>query len=98
MLTRGSLARNADRKLAAARVLVQAGMWSDAYYLAGYAVEIALKAIVASRFRADEITDRKLVDSVYTHDVPKLVDLAGLGPDLDIRRGSPHSLGDGCSC
>lgn len=89
MLTRSALAGNARGKLAAAEALIREGCWSDAFYLGGYAVEIALKAIVASRFRADELPDRKLVESLHTHNLARLVDIAELGADLDRRRQEP---------
>jgi hypothetical protein len=61
---------------------VRAGAFQGAYYLAGYAVECALKACIAQQFRQHDIPDKKLVNDVYTHDVDKLLDLAGLRPTL----------------
>jgi hypothetical protein len=61
---------------------MRAGAFQGAYYLAGYAVECALKACIAQEFRQHDIPDKKLVNDVYTHDVNKLLDLAGLRPTL----------------
>ncbi len=58
------------------------GRYSNAYYLAGYAVEIALKAVIAKQFRPGVIPDKGLVNSIYTHDVRELLGLANLGAEL----------------
>jgi HEPN domain-containing protein len=75
---RNDLMRLSRLRIREARVLLEAGEFPGAYYLAGYAVECALKACVARRFRSQDIPDRKVVNDVYTHDVDKLLDLAGL--------------------
>lgn len=69
-----------------AQLLFEHGRWASAYYLAGYAVELALKACAASQFAADAIPDRKLVQELHTHDLPKLISLAGLQPELKTRQ------------
>lgn len=75
---RNDLMRLSRLRIREARVLLEAGEFPGAYYLAGYAVECALKACVARRFRLHDIPDRKVVSDVYTHDVARLLDLAGL--------------------
>jgi hypothetical protein len=47
----------AETRLREAKLLFQDREFSGAYYLAGYTVECALKAIIAGKFRADEIPD-----------------------------------------
>ena len=55
-----------------------------AYYLAGYAVECALKACIAKRTRRYQFPPEKVyVDKVYSHRLSELVKLAGLDSDLD---------------
>jgi hypothetical protein len=49
-----------------------------AYYLAGYAVECALKACIAKETKRYEFPDKKRVDSSYSHNLDLLVKLAGL--------------------
>jgi HEPN domain-containing protein len=75
-----------------AKVLLSDGQPSGAYYLAGYAIECALKAIIAKQFRADEIPDKSLVNRVYTHDLPELLRLAGLESELDAARRADSEL------
>jgi HEPN domain-containing protein len=67
----------AEQRLAEAKLLLQNGFPSGAYYLAGYSIECALKARISRDFRADEIPDKKLIDRVYVHDLNKLLALAG---------------------
>ncbi|WP_322866384.1 hypothetical protein U5922_009350 [Aquicoccus sp. G2-2] len=73
-------------KLEAAQVLAQNKRWSNAYYLAGYSIELALKACVAKFISADTIPDKNLINKVYTHQITELLGLAGLKSDFDIRK------------
>jgi hypothetical protein len=68
-------------RLGEARLLFENGQLSGAYYLAGYAIECALKAKISSQFRANEIPDKALVNGVYEHDLSKLLSLANLKED-----------------
>ena len=62
------------------------GHFSGAYYIAGYAIELALKASIAAQFRADEIPDKNLVNNVHTHKLVDLLRLAGLETELEAAR------------
>jgi hypothetical protein len=73
----------AESRLAEARLLLANGLPSGAYYLAGYAVECALKARIAAEFRANEIPDKSRVNSIYTHNLRELLGLAGLKEELE---------------
>jgi HEPN domain-containing protein len=75
---RASFEQLAEFRLAEARLLLENGFPSGAYYLAGYAIECALKAIIAASFRANEIPDKSRVNSVYTHNLKELLYHAGL--------------------
>ncbi len=62
-----------------AKALLDQGQWDGAYYLAGYAVELALKAcIIKSLLATDAFPDKEFSRNCYTHDVEKLVVLAKL--------------------
>jgi HEPN domain-containing protein len=65
-------------RLKEARALLQAGLYDGAYYLAGYAVECALKACIAKRTRRSEFPDRGTVNASHTHNLQELVRVAGL--------------------
>jgi HEPN domain-containing protein len=68
----------AEERLAGARLLLANGHPSGAYYLAGYAIECALKAKIAADFKAHEIPDLRHVRDVYVHDLRKLMNQADL--------------------
>ena len=81
MLTKIGLQELARSRLAESVALFEAGHFSGAYYLGGYAIELALKACIAASFQPDTIPDRGFVERIYTHDLRKLVELAGLEVD-----------------
>ena len=80
-------------KLSDAKLLAGAGRHASAYYLAGYSVELALKAVISTKFEADTFPDPTFVRSIYNHDLQRLLALTGLdkvfetackiAPDLD---------------
>jgi len=80
--TRAEFQELAERRLAEAKALLDLGKWDGAYYLAGYAVELALKpCIIKMLMEADAFPDRDLSKNCYTHAIEKLVVLAKLdGP------------------
>src|SRR5690348_15640796 len=73
-----ALARVAD-----AKVLLAAGRYDAAYYLAGLAVEYALKARIARATVRYEFPDRRTAERAFTHDLGKLLDLAKLKRELE---------------
>jgi len=70
-------------RLQEARVLFAAGMPGGAYYLAGYAVECALKACIAKRTREHDFPNKGLAQESYTHDLKELVRVALLKYELN---------------
>jgi HEPN domain-containing protein len=81
-MNRNDFQRLAEVRLVEARFLLDAGFPDGAYYLAGYAVECALKACVAKGTQQYDFPDKKLVEKSYTHDVEKLLDAAGMSDTL----------------
>jgi HEPN domain-containing protein len=73
---RATFRQLAESRLAEARLLFAGGFPSGASYLAGYAIECALKAVIAEDFRASEIPELKYVRDVHTHDLSALLRLA----------------------
>lgn len=61
-----------------AKTLLDAGLYDGAYYLAGYAVECALKACIAKATRRHEFPDKQLAIDCFKHDLGVLVNLAEL--------------------
>ena len=72
----------ADIRANEAQALLNAGHFAGAYYLAGYAVECALKAYMAGLTKEFDFPDKSLVNQMYTHDLEKLIGLASLQPTL----------------
>jgi hypothetical protein len=89
---RATLQQLASSRLAEAKVLMREGHFSGAYYIAGYAIEFALKARIAAQFRADEIPDKNLVNNVHTHKLADLLRLAGLETELEAARRDDAEL------
>jgi HEPN domain-containing protein len=84
-----ALTRIAEETLAAANLLLDHGFPSRAWYLAGYSVELGLKACIADQFQAATFPDKRLVGKIFTHDFAELVAAAGLAADLSAwRKGS----------
>lgn len=77
-MNRRDLQNLANVRLREAKVLYRARKYSGAYYLAGYAIECALKACIAKGFKRHEFPDKKNVIESHTHDLKKLASLANL--------------------
>ena len=83
-MNRADFQEIAETRLRESKALLDAGFPDGAYYLAGYAVECALKACIAKRTQQHDFPDKKLVNDSHTHDLGKLIQLAELKVDLDI--------------
>jgi HEPN domain-containing protein len=68
----------AEERIRDAEALLNAGQWSGAYYLAGYAVEWALKACIAKLTNQYDYPDKDRAQRCYTHKIDVLVLVAGL--------------------
>ena len=70
-------------RLREAKLLLDAREWDGAYYLAGYAVEFALKACMIARLmKLDSFPHRNMVDDFYKHDLTRLFRTADLEGEL----------------
>src|SRR5881398_1317825 len=85
-------------RLEDAEALLGIGRWSCAYYVAGYAVECALKAlIVREAERTGSVFDDKklasqFLDSFFIHDLEKLFKVANLEAAFGRDRGNNPAL------
>jgi hypothetical protein len=80
IVTKAEFQELADQRLTEAKCLLDHGQWDGAYYLAGYAVELALKAcIIKALLATDAFPDKEFSRNCYTHSVDKLLVLAKLG-------------------
>jgi len=76
-MNRDDFQKLADTRLEDAKALLKAGRFDAAYYLAGYAVECALKACIAKKTREHDFP-RKDAQSVYIHDLERLLSASGI--------------------
>ncbi|MDX8441853.1 hypothetical protein [Mesorhizobium australafricanum] len=83
-MTRGEWRRRADAFARSASTLLLNAHHDTAYHLAGIAVECALKAKIATRFKANDIPDNALVSKIYDrgHKLEQLVILAKLDAEI----------------
>jgi HEPN domain-containing protein len=80
-------------RLKDARVLMQRGNVEGAYYLTGLAVECAVKACIARNTRRHDFPPpQNTVRDIYSHDLAKLIKLAGLQGALDTETTKNSSL------
>jgi HEPN domain-containing protein len=85
---RADLRANAQAKFDDALALFKNGRFSNSYYLAGYSVEIGLKACIAAQISNETIPDKALLKGVLSHEVQELVGLAGLRKELEDRENA----------
>lgn len=81
-MTRNDLRKLAQIKFDDATLLLANKRYCNAYYLAGYAVELGLKACIARQIRQEEIPEKNFIQNVYSHNFAQLVGLAGLSGEL----------------
>ncbi len=90
-MNRGDYKRIAELRVADAAYLLRGNRYAAAYYLAGYAIECALKACIARQFRGSNIPDKGSVDKLYVHDLRVLARFANLeGPIREETRSDPQ--------
>ena len=73
--------RLANARLSEAECLFSNGFYDGAFYLAGYAVEFGIKAILCRGIRAQEMPDPDIKD-YFVHDLKKLLKYAGLTDEI----------------
>jgi len=77
-MKRDDFQRLAEMRLNEARALLNNGFAAGAYYLAGYAVECALKAVISKSTQRYDFPDKARVLQSYEHDPVKLIRVARL--------------------
>jgi hypothetical protein len=82
-MNRSDLQRLSNARIREAKILFAAGEYSGAYYLAGYAVECALKACIAKATQRFDFPDKVRVNGSYSHKLADLLKIANLTADLE---------------
>jgi len=80
-MNRADLQKLSNARIREAQILFRAGEYSGAYYLAGYAIECALKACFAKGVHRYDFPDRK-IQKIFIHNLTELVVLANLKNEL----------------
>ena len=93
MVTKADLEKLALLRLDDAIFLLKDNRCSSAYYLAGYAVELAIKACIAKLFHPNAIPDKGFVNAIYVHKLDSLLGLAGLRTEFDTEAKADKALG-----
>ena len=82
-MKRSDFQQLADIRVEESAVLLAQQKWDGAYYLAGYAVECALKACIARKTQRYEFPDRDRVLRAWSHNLGQLLHEA----DLRVAKG-----------
>jgi HEPN domain-containing protein len=82
-MNRVDLQEIAETRIQESGALLAAGFPDGAYYLAGYAVECALKACIAKRTREHDFPEKSLATRSYTHKLQDLLVVAELKTELE---------------
>lgn len=93
-MNRREFQRLAEERLEEARTLARGNLYSGAYYLAGLAVECALKACIAKQTRKFDFPDKNKVQESWSHDLEKLFKLAEVEKELKEAVRGEASLAD----
>lgn len=92
-MNRKDLQTLANIRMREAKALYTAKEFSGAYYLIGYAVECGLKACIAKKVKRHDFPDRQQKEKdPYTHDLVRLVSLAGLKELLRLMANSDSTF------
>ncbi len=83
-MNRSDLQQLADDRVLDAGALLNTGRWSGAYYICGYAIECALKACIARQTNRHDFPDKAVAEQSYTHNLTRLLGLAGLKLQLQL--------------
>jgi HEPN domain-containing protein len=83
-MNRADLQKLSNMRIREAKILFAAGEYSGAYYLAGYAVECALKACIAKGVQRYDFPDKSLAHKSYVHNLGDLAKLADPNSELAI--------------
>jgi hypothetical protein len=92
-VNRADFQQLADVRIDEAKVLLDQGKYDGAYYLAGYAVECALKACIAKLIKEYDFPDKDFVKDSYTHVVATLLTKAGIDGQLNTDMKADPNLG-----
>ena len=77
-MKRNDVQNLAQIRIDEAEALIAAGLYSGAFYLAGYAVEFGLKACISKQTRQYDFPDKSRANESYSHSLKQLSKVAEL--------------------
>lgn len=81
-MNKADLENLVELRVSEAASLLNSKNFPGAYYLAGYALECALKACIAKQVQQHDFPNKKLAEDSYCHDLQRLLGVAGLKQEL----------------
>ena len=75
-------------RLKEAKVLLDRGKYSGAYYLCGYSLECGLKACIAKKIKRSQFPDLGFVKDCWVHNLRLLVKAAALNDEWEKKKKS----------
>jgi len=82
-MNRADFQQLADVRIEEAGILLTNGKPDGAYYLAGYAVECALKACIAKLTNLHDFPDKQFAQRCFTHNIEELIGASDLRGQRD---------------
>jgi len=86
----------AEERLLDTKALLDVGRWSGAYHMAGYAAECGLKSCILAYVETHTdiiFRERKFSEKCWVHELPALINPAGLESDLAARMVANPTFG-----
>ena len=77
-----------DIRIQEAKILLESENYHGAYYLAGYALECALKVCISKQVNKYDFPNKQLATKSHTHNLLDLVGVAGLRQELKKKEDS----------
>jgi len=74
------------------KTLLDQELYQGAYYLVGYAVECAIKAVIAKETKQYDFPDKAFAVKCFTHDLIELIGAAGLKQRLREREDADEDF------
>lgn len=81
-MNKTDLEKLVELRISESSSLLNSRNFPGAYYLAGYVLECALKACIAKQVQQHDFPNKKLAEDSYSHDLQKLIGVAGLKQEL----------------
>lgn len=99
MKTVKEIQKLADRRLQEAKLLLSNGFFEGAFYLAGYSVELMMKARICKHLEIEDFYLKQpepLKKAYFVHNLDQLLTLSGLRKkyedEIDLQKGANKSL------